>query len=97
MWYTSGTLRQNKGPETLIFQWFPGFLQLFKLNSSRWLTGQIIEYSIDSLYLIYNSAHHCLKYLKRYLGCFGCHEVHSADCTDCNGIIICSLITHDTY
>ena len=25
MWYTSGTLRQNKSPETLIFQWFPGF------------------------------------------------------------------------
>ena len=32
MWYTSGTLRQNKSPETLIFQWFPGFLQLFKLD-----------------------------------------------------------------
>jgi len=34
MWYTSGTLRQNKSPETVIFQWFPGFLQLFKLNNN---------------------------------------------------------------
>lgn len=34
MWYTSGTLRQNKSPETFIFQWFPGFLQLFKLNNN---------------------------------------------------------------
>ena len=33
MWYTSGTLRQNKSPDSLYLQGFPGFCQLFKLGS----------------------------------------------------------------
>nr|DAK05061.1 MAG TPA: hypothetical protein [Bacteriophage sp.] len=35
MWYTSGTLGQNKSPESQYLQGFPGFLQLFKLNNTR--------------------------------------------------------------
>ena len=34
MWYTSGTLEQNKSPESQYLQGFPGFLQLFKLGVS---------------------------------------------------------------
>ena len=30
MWYTSGTLRQNKSPDSLYLQGFPGFCQLFE-------------------------------------------------------------------
>ena len=35
MWYTSGTLGQNKSLEPQFLQRFPGFLQLFKLGKSK--------------------------------------------------------------
>ena len=75
MWYTSGTLGQNKSPESQYLQGFPGFLQLFELNRSRWLSSAIIKHSVHMLHFINNSACHFSKYFPRDLGCFGSHEV----------------------
>ena len=51
-------------------------LKLFKLNRSRWLTGQIIEYSIHPAHLIDNPAHHRLQHLERDLRRLRGHEIH---------------------
>ena len=69
---------------------------LFKLYSPRWFTCQIVEYSIDSSYLVDNSAHNSLKHLKRYLCRLSGHKVDGVDCAECNGIIISTLIAHYT-
>ena len=37
-----------------------------------------------------------LQYCERNLCCFGGHEVDGIDCTQCNCVIIGSLITHNT-
>ena len=44
---------------------FSAYLQLFKLNRPWWFARQIIEYSIDSLYLIDDPAHYFLQYFER--------------------------------
>lgn len=54
---------------------------LLKLYRSRWLTRQIIKYSIDSFHLIYNSTHYFLKHIIWYLGTVRCHEVYRIYCS----------------
>ena len=83
-------------PEARINTGFRHFNPLFKLNRSRWFTRQIIEYSIHPTHLIDNSAHNRLKYCKRNLGRLGCHEINRIDCTQCNCVVVSSLITHNT-
>ena len=84
-------------PETRIDTGFRHFSPLFKLNRSWWLTREIIEYAVHSLDLIDDSAHHGLEYLEWNLSCIGGHEIDGAHCTHGNGIIIGTLITHDSY
>lgn len=69
---------------------------LLKLNRSRWLTRQIIEYSVYSTHFIDNSAHHLIQNFIRDLCRLCSHEINCIHCSQCNGIIISSLITHNT-
>ena len=87
---------KRKSPINGLFTPFMKLCLLFKLNRSRWLTSQVIEYPINPTHLIYNSAHNCLEYLKWYLGTFRCHKVNCIDCTKCNCVVISSFITHNT-
>ena len=68
---------------------------LLKLNRSRRLTSQIIEYPVDSLNLIYDSRHYGLQHLKRNICAFCGHEINSLHGTKRNGIIVRSLIAHN--
>ena len=81
--------------ETRINTGFFKQLDLFKLNRPRWFARQVVEYSIYSSYLVYDSAHDCLEHLEWYLCRFGGHEVDGVDCTECNGVVVGALVTHD--
>ena len=69
--------RHNKTSETLVKWASEVFCPLFKLNRSRRFTSQIIEYSVNSLNLINNPAHHLIQYIIRDFSSLGCHEVYS--------------------
>ena len=69
---------------------------LFKLNRSRWLTRQIIEYSIHPTNFIYNSAHHFIQNFIRNLRRLCSHEINRINGSKSYSIIISSLITHNT-
>ncbi len=71
-------------PEARINTGFRHFNLLFKLNRSRWLTGQIIEYSIHPTHLIDNPAHHRLQHLERDLRRLRGHEIHRIHGAQCN-------------
>ena len=88
--------KTKQEPRNSVNSAFVGSCVLFKLNRSRWFTRQIIEYSIHPTHLIDNSAHNRLKYCKRNLGRLGCHEINRIDCTQCNCVVVSSLITHNT-
>ncbi len=47
-------------PRNAVNSTFLGSCTLLKLNRSRWLTRQIIEYTIDPFHLVDNSAHDSL-------------------------------------
>ena len=70
-------------------------LKLLKLNRSRWLARQIIKYSINPTHLVYNSAHDCLEHCEWNLGTLGCHEIYSVYGTQCNCVIVGSLVAHN--
>ena len=57
----------NKSPETRINARFPSSIFLFKLNRTRWLTRQIIEYAVYTFYFIYNTVHYPVQHLIRNL------------------------------
>ena len=82
--------------QTRINAGFTKHFCLFKLNRSRWLTGQIIEYSIHPTHLIDNPAHYRLQHLERDLRRLRGHEIHRIHGAQCNCIIIGSLIPHDS-
>ena len=71
--------------------------QLFKLDRSRWLTRQIIEYSVDSFHLVYNSVHDFIQYFVWNFCCLGCHEIDCLYSSEGYCIIICSEISHNSY
>ena len=79
-----------------LFTPFMKLCLLLKLNRSRWFASQIIEYPVNSPYLIYNSAHDCLENLEWNLCTLCCHEINCVDCTKCNRIIVSSFVTHNT-
>ena len=77
-----------------------GFLKhfkLFKLNRSRWLTGQIVEYAVNSLNFINNTIHNPVQYFIRNLCGLCCHKVNRLHCSQCHCIIVCSEIAHNAY
>ena len=69
---------------------------LFKLNRSRRFRSQIVKYSVNSLNLINNSAHHLIQYIIRNFSSLSCHEIYSCYCSQSNSIIVCSLIPHNS-
>ena len=83
-------------PETRINTGFRHFCPLFKLNRSRWFARQVVEYSVYAPDLIYDSAHYRLEDVERNVGCLGGHEVNGVDGAECNGIIVGTLIAHDS-
>ena len=84
-------------PQNLYLWAFSQFSPLLKLNRSRWLTGQIIEYAVNALNFINNTVHNLIQYCIRNLCGLCCHEVDSLHCTKCYCIIISSEIAHNAY
>lgn len=78
-----------------LFTRLPAVFTSLKLNRSRRLTRQIIEYPVDSLNLIYDSRHYSLQHLKRNICTFCGHEINGLHSTKRNGIIVRSLIAHN--
>ena len=74
-----------------------GFFPLFKFYRSRRFAGQIVEYTIDSFHLIDDPAHDFLQDFKRDFGTFGSHEVDGLDGAERYGVIVGSLVTHDSH
>ena len=83
-------------PETRINTGFRHFSPLFKLNRSWWFARQIVEYSVYASYLVDDSAHYRLEDVEWNVGCLGGHEVNGVDCAERNGIIVGTLIAHDS-
>ena len=86
---------QNE-PRNAVNSAFLGSCTLFKLNRSRRFTRQIIHYTVYALYFIYDSCHNLLQYLEWNLGAVGGHEVAGVDCTECDCVIVGTLVTHNT-
>ena len=84
-------------PETRINTGFRHFNPLFKLNRSGRLTGNIIHYPIHMAHLIDDPAGHLLQYFIRDLCALCGHEVDGLHGSQCDGVIIGSLITHNAY
>ena len=59
--------RQKNIPQTQYFQGLRDFFNSLHLHCSWWLTCQIVHYAVDTLYLIDDTTHHSLQYLKWYL------------------------------
>ena len=68
-------------PQSLYLWAFSQFSPLLELNRSRRFTSQIIEYSVNSLNLINNSAHHLIQYIIRNFSSLSCHEIYSCYCS----------------
>ena len=79
-----------------MFSGFQDLWLLFKLNRSRWLTRQIIEYTVYPAYLVDDSAHYCLQYCKWNLCTFGGHEIDGIYGAQCNCVVVGSLVAHNT-
>ena len=94
-WVSYRYLDKRKSPINGLFKPFMKLCLLFKLNRSRWLARQIVKYSIDPTHLVYNSAHDCLEHCEWNLGTLGCHEIYSVYGTQCNCVIVGSLVAHN--
>lgn len=70
-------LEHPDSPQSLYLWAFSQFSPLLKLNRSRRFRSQIVKYSVNSLNLINNPAHHLIQYIIRDLSSLGCHEVYS--------------------
>lgn len=68
-------------PRNAVNSAFLGSCTLFKLNRSRWFTGQVIHYPVDTLHFVYNSCHYLLENFKRYVGAVGGHEIAGVYCS----------------
>ena len=90
-------LEHPDSPQSLYLWAFSQFSPLLKLDRSRWLTRQIIEYSVDSFHLIYNSVHDFIQYFVWNFCCLGCHEIDCLYSSEGYCIIICSEISHNSY
>ena len=55
-------LEHPDSPQNLYLWAFSQFSPLLKLNRTRWLTRQIIEYAVYTFYFIDNSACHFMQY-----------------------------------
>ena len=55
-------------PKNPVFSGTQSVFLLFKLNRCRWLSGTVIQNSVYTLYLIYDSACYFSKYFPRDLG-----------------------------
>ena len=84
-------------PEKPVNKGFLAHRRLFKLYRSRRFAGQIVEYTIDSFHLIDDPAHDFLQDFKRDFGTFGSHEVDSLDGAERYGVIVGSLVAHDSH
>ena len=73
--------RDRKCPVFKAFQSLnvPNFL--FELNRSRRFRSQIVKYSVNSLNLINDSAHHLIQYIIRNFSSLSCHEIYSCYCS----------------
>ena len=83
-------------PEARINTGFRHFSPLFKLNRSRRFTRAVIQHAVNSLDFVHYSVGNLVEHLPWNLCCFGCHEIYCVDSTECNRVIVCTLITHDT-
>lgn len=83
-------------PQTRINAGFAKHFCLFEFDRSRWFARQIVEYAVDASYLVDDSAHYRLEDVEWNVGCLGGHEVNGVDCAECNGIIVGTLIAHDS-
>ena len=86
---------QKQEPRNAVNSTFLGSCVLFKLNRSRRFTRQIIHYTVYALHLIYNSCHNLLQYLEWNLGAIRGHEIAGVDCTECNRVVIGTLVAHN--
>ena len=84
-------------PTKPINKGFLSYRGLFKLNRCRWFPRAIVHYSIYMLHFIYNSAGCSSDDIPRNLSAFCSHEICSGYCTQCDGVVVCSFITHNTY
>ena len=60
-------LEHPDSPQNLYLWAFSQFSPLLKLNRTRWLTRQIIEYAVYTFYFIYNTVHYPVQHLIRNL------------------------------
>ena len=74
-------LEHPDSPQSLYLWAFSQFSPLLKLNRSRRFRSQIVKYSVNSLNLINNPAHHLIQYIIRYLSSLSCHEIYSCYCS----------------
>lgn len=74
-------LEHPDSPQSLYLWAFSQFSPLLKLNRSRRFRSQIVKYSVNSLNLINNSAHHLIQYIIRNFSSLSCHEIYSCYCS----------------
>ena len=84
-------------PTKPINKGFLAYRGLFKLNRTRWLTRQIIEYTVDPFNLVDDPTHNLLQHIPRNIRSFRSHKVDRTYRTQCHSVIVGSLVTHNTY
>ena len=79
------------------FYWLSEGVPLFKLNRCRWFPRAIIQHSVNMFHFIYDPAGCFSNYLPWDLCAFCRHEVCCGHCSQGDGIVIGSLVSHNAY
>ena len=84
-------------PEARINTGFRHFCPLFKLNGCRWLSCAVVHDTVDTFYFIDNPVGDFGKYFPWDLGGICGHEIGCVNRTQCNGVIVSTEVSHDSY
>ena len=76
---------------------FPGFCLLLELNRRRWFPRTIIQYSVNVFHFINDPAGCPSDYFPWDLCALCCHKVCCGHCSQCNGVVIGSFISHNAH